>query len=246
MLTPLTALTAFCAYSKFPLNKPHFFDVSGLVGKSSLRHLVLWGRYYATQPLRCMCDGPSVTAQLLLCIRGMPQLTHLTLGGLLPACLAPAADYAALTASSDLQQLDLTKSTLPAAAWQHVFPDSKRLPLRELTMPISAGYDNDAAESHITAADVSSIVSCCPKLRVFAIDMQRDRGLPYGVGKLPHTAEVLVPLRALSGLQTLKVGSVDASCLREVAGMTGLRELELHIAAADGSCGSSNDGLDGG
>jgi hypothetical protein len=129
-----------------------------------------------------------------------------------------------------------------------MFPDRKRMPLLDLTMPFNAGYGYGYGygfENRITAADVSSIVSCCPRLQVFAFGNDRDREPPHVVGKLPQTAGVLVPLRALSELQVLKVACVDASWLREVAGMTGLRELELCVAAADGSCGSSNEGLDG-
>jgi hypothetical protein len=42
--------------------------------------------------------------------------------------IPPAAAYAALTASSKLQQLDISSCVLPAGVWQYVFPVGRQLP----------------------------------------------------------------------------------------------------------------------
>ena len=68
-------------------------------------------------------------------LQDLQQLTHLTLRGVLrkgwgttDSAEPPATAYAALTASSKLQHLDISSSKLPAGVWQHVFPPSRQLP----------------------------------------------------------------------------------------------------------------------
>jgi hypothetical protein len=70
-------------------------------------------------------------AQLLSHLQPLQQLTNLNLAHSLTADeqdSPPAAAYAALTASSKLQHLDLTCCTLQAGAWQHMFPAGRQLP----------------------------------------------------------------------------------------------------------------------
>jgi hypothetical protein len=67
----------------------------------------------------------------------MQQLTHLDLKTCLRAVSAPyraetgrppVAAYAALTASSKLQYLDISGACLPPGVWQHLFPADRQLP----------------------------------------------------------------------------------------------------------------------
>jgi hypothetical protein len=81
-----------------------------------------WLTYRAARP------GPTVR-RLLSYLQEMQQLTSLTMGqSLSRPDAAPAAAYAALAASSNLRQLDIRHSALPAGAWEHMFPAGRPLP----------------------------------------------------------------------------------------------------------------------
>jgi hypothetical protein len=124
----------------------------------------------------------------------------------------PAAAYSALTASSKLVVLVLTRSRLPAGAWQHVFSAGKQLPhLREFKISWCRQYGQDDAP----APDGSRLVSCCPGLQELFM-----QGLPYA-------AEWLTALQGLSGLHTLFIDSCEApqEGVRRVGQLTGLSNL---------------------
>jgi hypothetical protein len=66
-----------------------------------------------------------------------------------------AAVYAALTASSSLQQLDLSEALLPKGVWQHVFLAGRQLQqLHSLCLP-------SCLHNHLQADDVRALVRCC-------------------------------------------------------------------------------------
>jgi hypothetical protein len=73
--------------------------------------------------------GPAGVAQLLAEMQALLQLTYVSLthslGG--QQAIAPADAYAALTASSKLQHIEISECILPAGAWQHIFPHGKLL-----------------------------------------------------------------------------------------------------------------------
>jgi hypothetical protein len=49
----------------------------------------------------------------------------------------PQAAYAAMTASSRLQHLNISECALPAGAWQHMFPAGRQLPqLQEFNIKV--------------------------------------------------------------------------------------------------------------
>jgi hypothetical protein len=158
----------------------------------------------------------------------MQQLTHLDLthtlahGGPNP----PAAAYAALTASSKLQHLDISKCRLPAGVWQHLFPVGKQHP--HLQVLNISDIDNQPDEVKLwlqlpvleaSAPEGSLLVSCCPDLRV--LDVQ---GLQY-------SAELLASLVGLSGLHTLLLHPAFGSAgdLHDVCQLTELRKLGLVV-----------------
>lgn len=154
-----------------------------LAGKTLLQHLDLGG---------CSVAGGAAGAAQLLCeLQLLQQLTCLQLAGTLAAVedgVPHAAAYSALTASSKLQRLDISSNTLPAGAWQHVFPAGRRLPHLE-TLLISGAKlpSGDPA----AAPDFSRVVSCCPGLRNLCMH------------SLQYEEEQLEPLRQLRGLRTL-------------------------------------------
>lgn len=89
-------------------------------------------------------DGPhahaaaapsGAAAQLLSCIAGMTRLQQLCLGPL-PYFPAEAAAYTALTASSNLQQLQLSDNGWPDGIWQAMFTAGRTWPhLQVCTRP---------------------------------------------------------------------------------------------------------------
>jgi hypothetical protein len=128
---------------------------------------------------------------------------------------APAAAYAALTASSKLQHLEVGSAILPAAVWQHVFPSGRRLPhLRVLDIEYARARSAWAAAA---APDGNRLVSCCPGLQ------------SLNIGELQYSADHLAALTGLSDLHqlTLCPGDRSPEGLEVVCQLTGLRRLYL-------------------
>ena len=163
-------------------------------------------------------------AQLLSELPKLQQLTCL----ILARCLyvseggTPAAAYSALTASSKLRHLDVSEGSFPAGVWQHVFPAGRQLPhLRELDLSEVTGCP-------VTAADGSSLVSCCPGLQ--SLNMWR----------LACSAGLLGALQGLSSLSSLSLqppaGSAEGweEVVEGVCQLTGLQQLELRACSKAG------------
>jgi hypothetical protein len=195
-------------------------EAAVLAGKTRLQHL---------QIVKCTvvdAAGNDAVAQLLSHLQQLQQLTHLNLSGTLWDGVEednpPASGYAALTASSKLQHLDISECALPAGAWQHVFPAGRQLPqLRDLNITEL----ERAAGGEISAPEGRRLVSCCPGLQCLLMQAVQD------------SAELLVALRGLSGLRTLHWGDVHAGMdadiaqegLQLVCQLTGLRKLEINL-----------------
>jgi hypothetical protein len=185
-----------------------FLEPAALAGKTRLQHLEL-----DTCPLLELDSG---VEQLLSQLQHMHQLTCLMLPEGLHKSVpcAPAAAYAALTASSKLQHLDVSYCCLPAGVWQHVFPSGRQL-LQLLTLNIA--QVKHPGEFPAAAPAGSCLVSCCPNLQ--SLDM---RGLQL-------REELLTALQGLSGLHTLHLEAPEGSTvgLEGVCQLTGLRKLEV-------------------
>jgi hypothetical protein len=159
----------------------------------------------------------------------MQQLTSLTFGGsnFGPAeSYPPASAYAALTASSNLQHLDISNSQindpiLPAGVFRHMFPAGRRLPhLQTLNIARARHPTAGTATVPATAPEGTALVSCCPALQY--LDM---RGLQ-------HSSELLGPLQQLRNLRTLYLrpgvfGTWEG--WEGVCHLTGLRQLNLDL-----------------
>lgn len=129
-----------------------------------------------------------------------------------------AAAFAALTASSQLQLLDIGSCVLPAGVWQHTLPTGRQLSsLTRLDIAWAVQPSGDAAP----APEGSRLVSCCPELTSLDI-----RGLEY-------RADMPVSLKGLSELHTLRMdipgGAAAAKSVKAVCQLNGLRELELMV-----------------
>jgi hypothetical protein len=180
-----------------------------LAGKVKLQHLCLSD---------CSIDGGGAgVAQLLSHLQPLQQLTQLTLDSSLQAVEGsnpPASAYAALTASSKLQHLDISGCTLPAGVWQHLFPTGKQLPHLQ---SLSITGAKQASGAYAQAPESSRLVSCCPGLDCLLM------------GLLQGSADLLAALTGLSRLQTLRCGWDEgtAEVVQAVYQLTGLRQLDV-------------------
>jgi hypothetical protein len=180
-------------------------EPGALAGKTQMQHLCLVG---------CKIAGDAAgEAQLLSHLQPLQQLTHLTVESLLEyGSNTPASAYAALTASSKLQHLDISRCTLPAGVWQHMFPTSRQLPNLQ---SLCTNYVEQPPGVHGLPPEGSRLVSCCPGLQTLK------------VCSLQCIAELLASLQGLSGLQTLQCDweYATSDIVQAVCQRTGLREL---------------------
>jgi len=126
----------------------------------------------------------------------------------------PSPAYAALTASSQLQVLELYQLNLPEGACQHMFAAGQQLPKLErlviewLPPDMRSGYDG-----MLCSEDIACLVSCCPNLRSLDLNVQPDA----------HLAD----LPQLSALTALEVTGTSEDAIKNIAGCTGLLKLSL-------------------
>jgi hypothetical protein len=178
--------------------------------------------------VECLIEGPAEGPDSWLC--NMAHLQHLTKLLLLPngslewPPVGPA--YSALTASSHLVHLEMYDAGLPDGAWSYMFPAAHKLPhLTSLRMQRGAAWLESGVPPRWTAAETSSLVSCCPSL----CEVTRLR-LQLG----PHVSE-LHKLTALTRLHVMYEGldgpgSFEES-MRGLAAVTQLLELDLlHVS----------------
>jgi hypothetical protein len=158
----------------------------------------------------------------------MQQLSRLSLYGSIQhgeEGSLPATAFAAITASSQLQEIDISGNVLPAGVWQHLFPAGRRLP--HLTCLEMSDVQVPSAGA-ASAPEGSRLVSCCPGLR--SLDL-RD---------LYHSVPLLGPLQRLSGLHTLRINvdivinivvepTAAQGFIEGVCQLTGLRELDVSV-----------------
>lgn len=171
-------------------------------------------------------DGPGC---LLSCIARLQRLTALSLDpsdGELPLP-PPGPAFSALTASSGLVRLGLLQADMPAGVWPHVFPASRHLlQLTSLSFVDLWRFDDPDPPAALGAADLASLVSCCPELRSITTAF-----LQHG----QHVSQ----LRALTALTCLGVryGSgvegAYAASLQGLGGVTQLRVLDLTMCRED-------------
>lgn len=140
------------------------------------------------------------------------QLNHLALAEIrTPSELqapAPAA-FAALTASSRLQCLNLKHVLVPKDAWQFVFAPGRCLP--EFTQLRMEATPSDIREATLTDTSLAQLAAACPNLAQFS-----SKGCLAGR---------LTALQPLSALTKLSVDPADGGRVPDIAGLTGLRDL---------------------
>jgi hypothetical protein len=185
------------------------FEPAALSGKTQLRHLALG--------VCRIAGGSAGVVHLLSSLQPLQQLTHVEFDGSLQA-VAPATAYSVLTASSQLQYLEVWSCILPAGVWQHVFPAhaGRQLPqLREIDF--TCLHHPDDLEAKIPAPEGGLFAACCPKLQSLRLV------------DVVYSPMLFLPLMALSSLQKLHVSGVDVAtnALDWVCGLKQLKDLCL-------------------
>jgi hypothetical protein len=142
----------------------------------------------------------------------------------------PAEAYAALTASSTLQHLNIKSCRMPIGAWQHMSPIGRQLPhLTELNIS-NVQYAKrgiGVGVRTLPPLEGTRLVSCFPSLRV--LNMQHCR----------CSTGLLSALQGLTGLVRLKVGHYgdqeeSLQSWKAVCQLTGVRELGVVCPSEEG------------
>jgi hypothetical protein len=188
-------------------------------------------------------EGPG---SLLSCMAGLQELEQLSLW--FEDWPAAGPGYSALTASSSLVFLGLWHVHLPQGVWPHVFPDTRKL-LHLTNLTLFDPYEGQEpiqmwdVVSRWAAADVCSLVRCCPNLcKIEGMHLQHGAAvtelckltaltslvLNYAVGHYASAQESLWGLAALTQLSELDVAMESQSLVvTELLPLTSLTNLSL-------------------
>jgi hypothetical protein len=189
-----------------------------LQGKTLLQHLDLTDISATT--------AAGGEAQLLFYLQQLQHLSHLRVGSwcAVGEGKPSATAFSALSASSDLQHLDVSWCTFPRGVWKYLIPAGRQLPhLQELNI---SWVKRPSGRSSVkfTAAPTGSILAswtaCCPGLM----------RLPMVGLQCSYSSRLLAPLRGLTVLHTLHLPTFrdkDLQTLQPVCRLTGLRELSV-------------------
>jgi hypothetical protein len=145
--------------------------LSGMPGLQSLR--------VRSSSSRFLPDGFLGTQDLLVALRGLTQLQTLDLRNILQHLLPEqqGQSYAGLTASSVLQQLELSACRFPPNSGQFVLSSACCLPyLRRLVLYRC----EDPPGSVLQLSNLDSLVDCCPALEDLALWVSPHSSSPTG------------------------------------------------------------------
>lgn len=199
----------FSALQRLQLRKPGWLDPSVLSSMQQLRYLEL-------TDVSTKIGSEERHAVLLAAIPLMQQLTYLRWAGASPAMATPLAAYSALTASSKLQQLHLSGVDRRLQA-HHIFTTTSQ----QTQLLAFSWLGSPPLELHT----LSDIAAACPRLRQLAVRFAVQH---------PLTDDSLSVLQQLPELTRLFLHAADSSnnsagVVRLVAGLTGLRDLDLSL-----------------
>jgi len=163
-LQSMPAIIMLTALRVLDLHSSSSVDPSVLAGLSQLQ------KVYQACPIPWDAED---CAAMLASIGRQHELRQLNIRNVHCWSSPSAAAYSALTASSQLQHLEVLSGELPAGAWQQMFQPSRRLPdLRYLGLH----GDNETPWQHpaqrLGAADMQAMVSCCPALETLILGPQ--------------------------------------------------------------------------
>jgi hypothetical protein len=179
------------------------------------------------QPEQTQQGGALGTSQLLLLLSRLTALRELKLFELYGDWpQQQLAQFSALTASSNLQELWIRDCDMPGAAWVHMFPAGRQLPkLHTVTMD----WDDDNPPAAFDSTAIARLASCCLAVK----------GLVF----TPAADASVAPLKSLSALTHVSIGSVSPAAIRsDLTALTQLQSLEVSVllpAAGAGEDASS-------
>jgi hypothetical protein len=159
------------------------------------------------------------------CMARLQHLTKLLLATKSVVWPPAGPAYSALTASSDLVELDMVDTYFPLGMRSYMFPATRKLP--HLTSLKLRPLDDDLYDGIIltppswVAADISSLVSCCPSLcEVDSVSLQPG----LYVSEL-HKLTALTYLCAIIDSDAL---AQVVECIKHLAIVTQLRALDVN------------------
>jgi hypothetical protein len=159
-------------------------------------------------------SGPLGVSQLLQLLAQLTALRDLSLSSIegdWPQ--QQLAQYSALTASSNLQELRMYDCDIPGAAWLHVLPAGRKLPQLRLFSRWEYG------RAACGAADIARLISCCPAVE--------------DLNFTPAADASLAPLQSLSALTRLVIHEVSPAVIRsDLTALSQLRSLLCFLPAA--------------
>jgi hypothetical protein len=178
----------------------------------------------ALQPHQAQQDsklGAAQLLQLLARLTALRVLTLTTIKGHWPQ--QQLSQYSALTASSNLQELQCNNSNIPGAALAHVFPAGRQLP------NLQRFFLHSAIEQPLAAFDslgIARLASCCPAVE--------------DLNFTPAADVSLAPLKSLSALTHLHIGPVSPAVIR--SDLTALAQLQsLDVSVSLPAAGAGED-----
>lgn len=221
MLGPLSRLTCLRILNSVDIGG--YLEPSALAGKARLRHLQARRLFYAWD---FGGAAETCTRAFLADLQQLQELTHLDLHGALRFNIGttPAACYSTITASTNLEHLDICCNKFPPSVWGEIFPTSKRMP-RLKVLKVSRAHSDDrqsAVGEEWQAADVVQVARCCPAL----LHLEAD-GMTYD-------PEPFAALTQYSGLQHLVLGQIRAEWplwWNAFLQLQGLKHLEFNLHA---------------
>lgn len=143
-------------------------------------------------------SGPepsTATERFFALLPKLTRMTALVLHYALHDSAPTAAAYAAITASSRLQSLDLCSTVIPVGAWQHIFPLQGRQLLQLSSLNLRLNIRN--RQQGIDGSGLQGLVHTCPSLQ----QLELSRAVQTGAS--------LTALQQLSALTQLSISRVD-------------------------------------
>jgi len=202
----MPAIAVLTALRVLKLHSGSSVDPSVLAGLSQLQELYL------------ACRDPWDAEDCAAMLAGIGQqqgLLRLNIHGFHCWSSPSAAAYSALTASSQLQHLELLSDELPAGAWQQMFQPARRLPeLRYLGFEGGDTTPWQHPAQRLGAADMQAMVSCCPALETLKLGPQ-------------ISVLTLGPVQQLTSLRSVYVYAPFKDNTAPLAKITGLQRLVL-------------------
>lgn len=215
--------------------------------------------------VRCHVEGPAEgPGSFLSGMARLQHLMHLDLGSSRPISLPPPGPaYSALTASSTLIEFKMYAGLLPEGVWPFMFQcrTSCRTSLPSICMMYDDNFGGDTVlASAWRAADVCSVVGCCPNLRELpqtcmqhgqhVSDLRYLTGvtslmLGYGAGDFDAVESSLQGIASVTQLQGLimylHTRELSVASLLPLTSLTALEDLQIFCFRPDGAESESDD-----